>query len=180
MANTSATGGYLRPELPWLAGDDLDDVFQRLTVGITGLPGSMVRPRWQADPPKTPEHDQDWVALGVTVETPDAGPSIQHRPAGEGHDIETRHFNIDVQFSCYGPHAAALAQAIRSGLSIPQNIEQIRPIGFVSTGQAVRVPELVNQRHYNRVDFTAFFRLARQQRYAVLNVLEAPLQLNKD
>ena len=120
------------------------------------------------------------MALGVTVETPDAGPSIQHRPAGDGHDVETRHFGIEVQFSCYGPHAAALAQAIRSGLSIPQNIEQIRPIGFVSTGQAVRVPELVNQRHYNRVDFTATFRLARQQRYAVLNVLEVPLQLNKD
>ena len=163
-----------------MAGDDLDDVFQRLTVGITGLPGSMVRPRWQPDPPKAPEHNQDWVALGVTVETPDAGPSIQHRPAGNGHDVETRHFDIEVQFSCYGPHAAALAQAIRSGLSIPQNIEQIRPIGFVSTGQAVRVPELVNQRHYNRVDFTAFFRLARQQRYAALNVLEVPLQLNKD
>ena len=42
------------------------------------------------------------------------------------------------------------------------------------------MPELVNQRHYNRVDFAASFRLARQQRYAVLNVLEVPLQLNKD
>ena len=89
---------------------------------------------------------------------------------------------VGLDFGAGSPEykAAALAQAIRSGLSIPQNIEQIRPIGFVSTGQAVRVPELVNQRHYNRVDFTAFFRLARQQRYAALNVLEAPLQLNKD
>ena len=180
MANTSATGGYLRPELPWLAGDDLDDVFQRLTVGITGLPGSMVRPRWQGRPAKDPEHDQDWVALGVTVETPDAGPSIQHRPAGNGHDVETRHFNIDVQFSCYGPHAAALAQANPQRSEHPAK-HRANPTNRVCLNQPGHCACPSWSISGTTTEWISpFFRLARQQRYAALNVLEVPLQLNKD
>lgn len=47
-------------------------------------------------------------------------------------------------------------------------------------GAVRRVPELVNQQWYNRADFTLRFRVATVQRWAVLSVLEATLQLNKD
>ena len=47
MSNTSATGGYLAGQLAPLADDELDDAIQAAVASISGLPGDLVRPRWQ-------------------------------------------------------------------------------------------------------------------------------------
>jgi len=51
----------------------LDAVFQALVVGITGLPGTLVRPRWQPVPPTQPSVTTNWAAIGVTTNAADAG-----------------------------------------------------------------------------------------------------------
>lgn len=182
MSNTSATGGYLAGQLAPLADDELDDAIQAAVASISGLPGDLVRPRWQPTPPKTPEPDVNWIALGVTSTTPDAGPYIHHDGAGDGVTHSQRHAELELLVSCYGPQAVGYANLLRDGFGIPQNMEALKRagLGFVDTGAVRRAPELVNQQWYNRADFTLRFRVATVQRWAVLSVLEATLQLNKD
>src|SRR5574340_383319 len=86
MANTSATGGYLSPDasaLP-LEGDALDALLQGMVVGITGLPGAMVRPRWQSVVPKQPEPTVDWCAIGITTSDRTDYPVEEHDGTGDG------------------------------------------------------------------------------------------------
>ena len=81
--NTSATGDVLSPVLdtPPEYDDDLDALFQPIVAQITGLDGSLVRPRWQPTVGKvpTPNPGTDWCAIGVTTITPDANPYIEHQ-----------------------------------------------------------------------------------------------------
>jgi hypothetical protein len=83
-----------------LEDDDLDNAFQGLVVGITGLDQSLVRPRWQSNPPKQPEPTIDWCAIGVTSSQADTFAVVQHlfgdditAPAG---DLLIRHETLDV------------------------------------------------------------------------------------
>lgn len=177
MANTSATGGYLPPDGTLLPAedDDLDAIFQKAIAGITGLPGSMVRPRWQPVPPKQPEPSVNWCALGVTVQTPDAGPYIEHIADGDGKDRSNRHEDIEVLASFYGPAAQEYASRLRDGFGIPQNNEEINAAGvfFVDSGPIRPAPELVNQQWIRRRDIALTFRRKVSREYAVLNVQSA-------
>ncbi|WP_217284496.1 phage neck terminator protein [Pseudomonas nitroreducens] len=83
MANTSASGGYLTPAgAPTPADEALEDILQPMVVGITGLPGKMVRPRWQPGNPKQPEPNVNWCAIGVMHTKQDANPAIEHDAPG--------------------------------------------------------------------------------------------------
>ncbi len=82
MSNDSASGGYLLPQdgTPTLEPDDpFDTLIQSIVVGVTGMPGDLVRPRWQPVPLAEPEPGTDWCAIGVTGEDPDGGrPFVTH------------------------------------------------------------------------------------------------------
>ncbi|WP_250512696.1 hypothetical protein [Caballeronia sp. INDeC2] len=184
MANDSSTGGYLAPVDAQPPPEDaaLDAIFQQLVVGVTGLPGSLVRPRWQPVVPKQPEANVNWCAIGVSDQTPDASPAIQHNPAGDGSDTYIRHEDIDVMCSFYGPGAKGFAQMLVDGLCIAQNIEQIKARGmaFVSTSLIRAAPDLVNEQWIRRYDLTLHFRRAVTRTYAVLNILSAQPDYHSD
>jgi hypothetical protein len=173
----SSTGGYLSPAVasPPLEDAALDALFQQMIVGITGLPGSMVRPRWQPTVPKQPEATVNWCALGITVQTPDAGPSITHNPAGDGSDTYVRHEAIEVLASFYGPNAKQCAHQLLDGLAIPQNLEQLKAndMQSVDTGEIRPAPDLVNEQWIRRFDVMLNFRRKVTRSYAVLNILSA-------
>lgn len=173
----SSTGGYLSPAVvsPPLEDAALDAVFQQMIVGITGLPGSMVRPRWQPTVPKQPEAMVNWCALGVSDQTPDAGPAITHNPAGTGSDTYVRHQEIEVLASFYGPNAKQYAQQLVDGLGIPQNLEQLKAndMQSVGEGQIRPAPELVNQQWIRRYDVALNFRRKITRAYSVLSILSA-------
>lgn len=180
----SSTGGILSPaDAPAPAQDaDLDALLQSAIASITGLPGSLVRPRWQPTMPKQPEASVDWCALGVTSSDPDAGPSIEHISAGDGTDRYARHEELELLASFYGPHASAFASRLRDGLAIPQNMETLHAndIGFVECGKARTVPDFVNQTWIRRVDMLVRFRRKVTRIYAVRNVLAADIHLIDD
>lgn len=155
--------------------DALDAAFQKAIAGITGLPGNMVRPRWQPTPPKQPEPSVNWCAFGVQSQKADDGPYIEHIPAGDGKDAYTRHEQIDVLATFYGPASQANAALLRDGLGISQNIEQLKldGIAFVEAGPIRPLPELVNQQWIKRRDIALVFRRKTARDYAILNIVSA-------
>jgi hypothetical protein len=181
MANTSATGGYLQPASTATPDEDidLDLVLQPMVAGITGLDGSMVRPRWQPTLPRTPEASVNWCAIGVTLITPDDNAVVTHNGAGDGLDNLVRHEDIEALATFYGPQAGLHAAMLRDGLQIPQNWEGLTPLGlaFVKAGDMRTVPELVNQQWVRRVDLPIYLRRIVRRTYPVLNILSAPVSL---
>jgi len=186
MANTSASGGYLTPtSAPLVEDDALDDIFSGAIAGITGLAGELVRPKWQKKPPKRPASTVNWCAFGVTEDNADAGPVIAHDPdadEGLGQDTYTRHKDITVIASFYGPAAKGVAQLLEDGIAIPQNLEelQLNSICFISAGTIRAVPESVNMQWLDRYDLLLYFRRAVTRTYAVQNILTAGVELNAD
>lgn len=183
MSGTSAGTGYLPPTSPAPAEDQaLDLLFQAAVAGITGLPGRMVRPRWQPVPPLAPEATENWCAMGVTVQTPDAAPAVVHVGDGEGHSVLQRHEELTVALSFYGPAAGALASRMRDGLGIAHNRYALRNQGvaFVAAGAIVRLPELRGGVWGGRYDLTLTFRRQVSRRYDVLNLLSAQGSIRTD
>lgn len=183
--NTSATGGYL---FPTGAGSfppediDLDLIFQAAIVGTTQLDGSLVRPRWQPVPPKQPDVTVSWCAFGVTVRTVQDGPSIEHHADNNGYNTLTRHEDIVLIATFYGPQAQKNAMLLRDGLYVPQNIEALKldGISFIDCGTLRSVPELFNQQWIKRYDIDCTFRRAVTRSYPVLNIAAADVQLLDD
>jgi hypothetical protein len=184
--STSATGGYVRPTT---APPPDDALFSRqineLVVGITGLPGSLVRPRWATDPLPTPGVGTDWVAVGVVDVDEPGTPLIQHvgrafdeegvEIAYDGRDDLVTHEHIRILASFYGPNANRNAGLFRRGLQVPQNQEILflNKMGVMDIQPRRHVPEPVNDQWYNRVDVE--FRIAREvdESYPILNILTA-------
>lgn len=177
MPNTSATGGYLVPE-PFSAqtGAQIRSSLNHLIRGVTGIPGSLVRPRWQQEPLQIPTIDTDWVAFGVT-RTDGAGgsPYVEHVSEGDGYDEARADSFPQVLVSAYGPNSDRTIEVLRIGLTVSQNWEELLPLGLnlFEIGEAVSVPEQVNSEWYLRVDLPVTLKREARVRYPILNVLSA-------
>jgi len=184
MANDSSTGGYLLPaDAPAPEEDaELDALFQAAVRNITGLPGSLVRPRWQPGNPKQPEPGVDWCAIGVMVQEPDAGPALIPEGDGSGATRSERHEEIEVLATFYGPHRQAFAARLRDGIAIPQNMEalQTSAIGFVECGPIRSIPEIVNQQWIRRSDMLLRFRRKATHIYPIRTIAAADIHLFDD
>lgn len=180
----SSTGGYLQPSAPSPpdTDSDLNQVFHDLFVGITGLTGDMVRPRWSATPAKQPEPATNWLSFGVVEQQKDANPYLQHDSVnGNGSTTMVRHEEIKVEVSCYGTLGQQYATAVRDGLEIPQNIEAIAAsphlLAYVESENIIAAPELINQQWVRRFDFTVRFRREIKRTYSILDIASAQIQL---
>jgi hypothetical protein len=183
VTNDSASGGYLAPEADLTPdGDSLDDALQVLVAGVTGLDGTLVRPRWQPEPPLSPDKRVTWCAVGVQSQTPDANPYEMHDPAGDGDTTMQRHETLDVLVSFYGPQSQVTAGVLRDGLFIGQNRETARAQGLalVEVGPLRRVPDLINQIWRNRVDLGITFRRQVNRTYPIRNLLSAAGTIQSD
>lgn len=184
MPNTSASGGYLSPTSAPIAEDDaLDDIFTEAIAGITGLDGTLVRPRVQPKPPKKPANTVNWCAVMINEDDADAGPVITHDPnggGGLGQDTYTRHKNVTVLASFYGPNGKGYAEILRDGLAMPQNLEtlDLNFISFASAGTIRAVPESVNMQWVDRYDLLVYFRRKVTRTFAVQTIATAGFELN--
>jgi hypothetical protein len=177
----SSTGGYLAPSSTGgdLNDDALVDALQAAVVGIVGLPGAMVRPRWQPEPPDPPEDPTtDWAAIGPGVMDRDWNAARVKKDANTTVIIRNR--VIEVLCSFYGANAQANCELLANGFEIPQNREPLgnqglRLIGGVSA--PVVAPALLKGRWYPRYDISFKVRQQQQYTYSVLDLAEAKASL---
>lgn len=179
MANDSSTGGYLAPaSSPAPAeGQALEDFLQQVIVGITGLAGDLVRPRWQPTPPDMPKSGTDWCAYGITGFDAD---TYQVDVQGSSSDDTQRHEVIELLTSFYGTDAQMYAALLRDGLQVAQNREamQLVGMGLVDTGPITPAPSLVKERWLYRVDMTLRIKRMIQRSYPVLTLLDGVISLD--
>ena len=176
MANTSATGGYLSPLTPSPAYDQpLDVQLQRVVVGITGLAGNLVRPRWQETPPQQPARNVNWCAIGIVRIGAAYGHHISHFPDGEGYDEAEAYEDLELLASFYGPGCAGVAALLRDGLRIPQNREEMRANGMALTADdtITLLGEAVGPEYRRRADLPLALTRVVSRSYPILNLLEA-------
>jgi hypothetical protein len=188
--NTSATGGYLLPDpalAPPIEGQSLDRFLQQIVVAVAGYnPASLVRPRWQPAPPDTPAApDTDWCAFGITAQRADTYAAIRHESGAtlnDGDDQMIRYETVATLLSFYGPNAGAFAEQFREGIQLPQNLEvmQLVGVGFLDTGDIIRLPEKVNDVWQNRMDMEWNVRREIRRQYPILNLLSAQGSLHSD
>jgi len=139
-----------------------------LVVGLTGLSGKLVRPRWQPEPPNEPEFDVDWSAIGVVRRTRDVFAfqgSIHVPPDNTPMQRVIRNQILETIASFYGPGADANSELFAMGLSEAQNREGLflNGFGLVEVQETLTVPALIKERWLYGVDVP--FRMRRQQIY---------------
>jgi hypothetical protein len=185
MTNTSADfPGYLTPT----SGAPLDDqaldvVLQAAIIGMLGIQSSLVRPRWQVDPPKEPEPNIDWCAVGVTDEEPDANVAIVHDGAangGLGQDTGQRSERITAIATFFGPNARTNAKLLRDGLYVQQNraMLNLQGLAVIDTGGPIGTAELINTTWRRRADLTLRFNRLVVRTWNVENIVSAPATID--
>lgn len=168
----SATGGYITPSSGSAYDQELEDIFQAFIVGITSLPGDKVRPRFQKDPPPFPAVGEDWCAFAVKNIKTDDGPYFDQKD--ETMD-SIRHEELTLFLSFYGEHGQSIANVLKDGLGIPQNIAQLKAqkIKFISTGELITAPDFLNNQYVHRYDLTAVFKRKTSRTFAVKSFIDA-------
>jgi hypothetical protein len=146
----------------------LNQFLNTLVVGLTGLPGPLVRPRWQPEPPNEPDFNTDWSAIGVVRRTRDVFAfqgSIHVGDALTPMQRVIRNQILETIASFYGPNAESNSELFAMGLSEAQNREGLflNGFGLVEVQESLTVPALIKERWLSGVDVP--FRMRRQQIY---------------
>lgn len=194
--NSSASGGYLVPAVSPTPLEDqaLLRFFQGMIVGITSLPGTMVRPYWQTEPVDVPDAGVAWAAFKITKRPSDEYPFVGRNPYGadDGADHLQRHELLEILTSFYdtgvtgvgngGGMADTNAALLRDGLAIAQNRTPLFNIGYglVRIGDVITVPVIFKQRWQNRVDFEWAVRREIDRSYPVETLVAAQGDLYTD
>lgn len=177
MSNTSATGGALLPSstpAP-IQGNTLDDFFQAYIVALTGLAGTLVRPRWEPVPANIPDFGVNWAAFGITSFNKETFAAELHFAAGNGYNEVRRHEEMNCLISFYGPDSSSYCSLFSDNLQVAQNREvlTVNGMAFVSSENIIPMPELVKERWLKRFDLNFVIRRIVVRDYPILSILTA-------
>ncbi len=171
----SSTGGYLVPAaspVP-LQDKELYEALQSAVVGITGLDGTLVRPRWQPEPSLIPQAGECWIAIGVTDREADVFPFLGFFPLNTLNYQMQRHEEFTMLASIYdlgyNGQADTVAAVLRDGIMVPQNNEALAANGIYVVGDSdlAVAPTLFKSRWMYRVDLKIRFRRQITRQYSV-------------
>jgi len=174
MSNDSSTGGYLPPQNPLPLNDiQLRHFFHDVIVGITGLADTRVLPAWQRNPPPIPPIDTDWCAYSFIRQAADNEP-VQVQISDSLCEMRTNE-QVDLLCTFYGDNAQSFSTALRDGIYMSQNREQLllAGMGLIGVEDIQHIPEMRNERYYDRYDLTIQIRREMRRQYPILNILKA-------
>lgn len=185
MATDSTQAGYLLPTDSPIHDDTLEDYFQTFIVGLTGLPGNMVRPRWPTDTANRPSAETNWIAFGLNVLEPQWNSYQKFHPeigpAGaylvEGNEV------IEVNTSFYGPDHTLNRRNYQEGLQIEQNLwdlQQQQKMRFIHCLPPVNVPALLKSQWAMRSDVKVVFHRWVTRTYPIKTYNSATGSLNNE
>lgn len=179
MATDSTTTGFLAPSQAHPYDVDLENALHNIVVGITGIRGDLVRPRWTPEPPQQPPFNVDWVAFGIVRTSVDT--FAYHKQAVDHADVD-RDELLYVMHSFYGPNCHGNCERFRDGWEIHQNRDAAKELNMelVEVQEAVHLPALLKERWVQRVDTTVIYRRRTSRRYPVLTITSAQAQLNNE
>ena len=174
MSANSSIAGYLAPSSASVYDNALDDLLHDAIVGMTGITGDLVRPRWQPEPPQQPDFSTNWVAFGLRNTTVDSFAYEGEASNGASASVE-RDELLYYLHSFYGPAAHGLAERFRDGFEISQNRDVLRGLGFglVEVQEATKVPALLKQKWVPRVDVVVAYRRRTSRVYPILTITSA-------
>jgi hypothetical protein len=171
--NNSASGGYLLPQTqPSPFGTlTFEQFLQTVLVGISGLPGDLVVPRWQIDPPTYPDITVNWLSFGLSEDDSDTNAYVGVDDNGNNQFMRMEALTLQCTF--YGLQSLEYGKALRDGLQIKQNLEALQKanMGFVNTSRMTRVPDLVNERWVDRWEMSVYLRREILRVYPILTFL---------
>jgi hypothetical protein len=172
MPNSSATGGYLLPTNTVLDNNLLKRFMHGVIVGVTGLDVTLVRPAYQVNSPPIPDIDVDWCAFIIRNRHTEGMPWLTQ---GDSNAALGTNELFDLVVNFYGPNSMGYAAILRDGLQIPQNSDQLVAAGMAVLGSEGMqyLPELVNDRWYERTDITINMNRNVSRTYDILSLLGA-------
>jgi hypothetical protein len=178
QAPDSSQSGVIQPidTTALLEGQSLEDYLQQWVAAVAYLDGTMVRPRWQPEPPNIPDYGVDWAAVGIMNRRPvGLYPWVGHHSEVDGHDEMQRHEELDVLITFTGAHADRYAGNFHHGAWIWQNRAALRLAGMalIEVEEGRSVPELIKNQWWNRIDKQFCVRRIVVRTYPVLNLLSA-------
>jgi hypothetical protein len=183
-APDSTQPGYLGPTTQTPNEAQLENFFHDVIAGVVDMDPTLVRPRWQPQPPTTPEFNIDWCGFGITHREADATAYVAHVnvPDGVGYDIFQRMERLTVMASFYGPNAEDNAALLRDGVFIDQNRALFRAngLGLIEVDDIMKSAELFRQQYRDRADLMLYLRREVRRTYQVRNILRArgPIEAN--
>jgi len=186
MPNSSSTGGYLVPTTGTMPNydDALEDIFQGAIVGITGLAGDLVRPRFQPEPPNHPDFMVTWISFSVAPIAQDTFTYEPHKPLvdTDGSDEVQRDEFLELYLSAYGPGCAAVLGQFCAGISLQQNrvVLQSYGIKLIDPGKYVYLPALLKEKYVKRIDIKSRWARRNTITYPIRSVADATVIVNTD
>lgn len=139
---------YLKPDVTEITIEQVEQVIHDLILGLTDIPGDLIRPVWQEEQPQQPTILTNWCAFGFTEFRNQWLPIKDY---SSGTQMTMMEF-----FTCalwmYGPQAVNNCALIRDSLFISRNREALLAVGtkFIDTSAIRRIPELINTKMYER------------------------------
>jgi hypothetical protein len=187
MPNDSTASGYLVPSSPPPDSDiDLEDIFHDLVVGIVGLTGDLVRPRWQTFPANTPDPQEvNWASFGVEIGARQWDAVVTHDPNANGNSGESSvagSVTLRCNFSFYGINSQANLGLLRDGIALGQNrdVLESKGIKFIEWADPVNLPSLVKNSWARRVDLKGTFVRLVTRTYGVRNIASATVDIDNE
>jgi hypothetical protein len=179
MATDSTAAGYLSPSSLPAEDDTLDDVVHDAIVGITGITGDLVRPRWQPEPPTQPDFSVDWIAFGLTRSEEDV--FTYDSTDGTTYTVQ-RDEMLYFLVSAYGPNAGRTRKVLSDGLAVNQNRDALYSNGLalVEVQEMTKVPALFKEKWVYRVDSVVVFRRRTRTVYPVVTITSGQMGLNNE
>jgi hypothetical protein len=173
IAADSSQQGYLQGSPASLYGDPLEDLFGRVIQGITGLPGNLVRPKYQVNPGTIPEFDVDWASFSVYVE-PVLWNAYKTLEDDLTYTVEGTEV-LRVLVSFFGPGYQNLERTWRDGIQLGQNRDELAnaKIAFIEFADPVITPLLLKERWVKHIDVRGTFHRWARRDYKVRSLVYA-------